>query len=293
MLRKLLSLLFALCLAHAAAAAQSQPPSTVRPYTIAHSQIVPIDSKHTGRKHELVVLLPASYAANPDKKYPVFYYLDAYWDTPLVAATYGNLIYDNQIPEMIMVGLSYPAGSNYDSERLLDYTPSAQAPGSGKAKAFLDFIRKEVAPLIEARYRGQSTDRVIGGSSLAGLFSIYAAYEAPDFFAGHIAISPAVLWDHQMLFRIDEAFATSKRPFNSRMFVSYGTLEHKIFREPIVRFQRRLNERAYAGLALRNHVMEGMDHAGVKGEGYARGLIWAWKAKKPAGLSGLDRAFNQ
>ena len=64
-----------------------------------------------------MILLPAGYKNNPDKKYPVFYYLDAYWDTPLVSAIYGNLIYDNRVPEMIMVGLSYPAGADVGRPR--------------------------------------------------------------------------------------------------------------------------------------------------------------------------------
>ncbi len=74
-----------------------------RPFVIDNSQIVPIESRSTGRQHELVIMLPSSYESQPTKKYPVLYYLDAYWDTPLLASTYGNLIYDNEVPEFIMV----------------------------------------------------------------------------------------------------------------------------------------------------------------------------------------------
>lgn len=288
MIRKLLSVLFVLCLSQSFALAQTSP----RPFTINDSLVVPIQSRHTGRAHELVILLPASFKQNPTKKYPVFYYLDAYWDTPLVSATYGNLIYDNRVPEMIMVGLSYPHGADYGSERAIDYTPTAAGPNSGKAKAFLNFVQQEVAPLIEAQYRGLPTDRVIGGSSLAGLFSIYAAYEAPGFFAGHIAISPAVMWDKEVLFRTDEKFATAGRALNSRMFISLGTAEHPRFRDPIARFQQQLAKRAYKGLALQSHAMEGIEHAGVKGDGYLRGLMWVWQNKKPAGPSGLDKGLG-
>jgi predicted alpha/beta superfamily hydrolase len=91
-----------------------------KPFVLANTQIIPVRSTSTGKAHELVVVLPASYAANPGKTYPVLYYLDAYWDTPLLTATYGNLIYDNQVPEFIMVGLSYPSGANYDVERRKD-----------------------------------------------------------------------------------------------------------------------------------------------------------------------------
>ena len=74
-------------------------------FVLDNTQIVPIKSK-AGRDYELIVVLPASYYTQPEKKYPVLYYVDAYWDTPLLASTYGNLIYDNVVPEFIMVGFS-------------------------------------------------------------------------------------------------------------------------------------------------------------------------------------------
>src|SRR4051812_33263646 len=100
-----------------AARAGAQAQAGARKFVIENTAIVPIDSKYTGRRHELIVVLPSSYGKQPGKTYPVLYFLDGYWDTPLLSATYGNLMYDNFAPEFIMVGLSYPNGSNYDLER--------------------------------------------------------------------------------------------------------------------------------------------------------------------------------
>lgn len=263
-----------------------------KPFVLNTTQIIPIQSKNTGRNHELVVVLPASYAANPDKKYPVLYYLDAYWDTPLLVSTYGNLIYDNVVPEFIMVGLSYPSTANYDEERRTDYTFTVAGEHSGKGGLFLDFIKKEVAPLIETKFRGEKTDRILSGNSLGGLFTIEAAYQAPDFFSGFIAISPAVEWDHSALVKLDETYSKKHKELNGRMFISYGTTEYPVFREPIIQFQKQLAARQYQGLGLLNYSMEGLDHTSVKGDGYVRGLMWVWKPKKPAGPSGLERAFT-
>ena len=286
---KICVLLFAL-LAGSVSSALADPAP--KQFVIANSEIVPIKSKITGRDHELVVLLPASYAANPQKTYPVLYYLDAYWDTPLLVSTYGNLVYDNEVPEFIMVGMSYPNGADYGRERAIDYTFSSQGPGSGKGALFLDFLMKEVAPLIETRYRGAKTDRVVGGSSLAGLFAIESAYKAPGFFAGHVAISPAVFWDRNALAKIDETYAKDNKSLNARMFVSYGTAEYPLFRDPIIAFQKQLSARQYEGFGLMNYTMDGLDHAAVKGEGYTRGLMWVWKARKPSGPSGLTRMYT-
>lgn len=263
-----------------------------RQFVINNSQIVPIKSKITGKDHELVVILPSSYSANLDKKYPVLYYLDAYWDTPLLVSTYGNLVYDNVVPEFIMVGLSYPSAASYDKERRLDYTITATDELSGKGHLFLDFIKKEVAPLIETKFRGQATDRVLSGNSLGGLFTIAAAYRAPDFFSGFIAISPAVAWDNNALAKVDDDYFRKNKTLNGRMFISYGSTEYAGFRDPIIQFQKQLSARKYQGLDLLNYSMEGLDHTSVKGDGYVRGLMWVWKTKKPAGPSGLERAMT-
>ena len=276
-----------------ASAQQAAAPAGERHFVLENTQIIPVQSQSTGRAHELVVVLPSSYAAHPEKRYPVLYYLDAYWDTPLLTATYGNLIYDNRAPEFIMVGLSYPAGTNYDVERRKDYTITATDADSGKADAFLGFITQEVAPLVESRFRGDKAGRVIGGSSLGGLFAIAAAYKAPGFFAGHVAISPAAGWDGGALAKLDEQYARTHKSLPARMFISYGGDEYAGFREPIVAFQRQLATRNYNGLALRNYRMEGLDHTSVKGDGYVRGLNWVWEPRKPAGPSGLTRAMMQ
>ena len=262
-------------------------------FVLNNTQLVPIKSKITGRNHELVVVFPSSYASNPSKKYPVLYYLDAYWDTPLLVSTYGNLVYDNVVPEFIMVGLSYPSGANYDLERRTDYTfTSEDGSSGGKGGLFLDFIKKEVAPLIETKFRGDKTDRVLSGNSLGGLFTIQAAYEAPDFFAGFIAISPAVVWSNNALTKFDERYAKKHKSLNGRMFISYGSTEYAGFREPIIQFQKQLAARQYQGFSLLNYSMEGLDHTTVKGDGYVRGLMWVFQPKRPTGPSGLERAMT-
>jgi predicted alpha/beta superfamily hydrolase len=257
-------------------------------FVLSNTEIISIHSKNTGRDHELVIVYPASYTVNPDKKYPVLYYLDAYWDTPSLVSTYGNLSYDRNIPEFIMVGLSYPSSTDYGKERRIDYTFTAAEEGSGKGQLFLDFIKAEVAPLIETKYRGEKTDRVLAGSSLGGLFTISTAYKSPDFFAGYIAISPAALWDNGALARLDNEYAKQNKTLNGRMFISYGSAEYKVFLDPIISFQKQIAGRKYKGLGLLNYKMEGLDHAGVKSEGYARGLIWVWKTKVPDGPGGLE-----
>jgi predicted alpha/beta superfamily hydrolase len=133
---------------------------------------------------------------------------------------------------------------------------------------------------------------VLSGSSLGGLFALTAAYTPDKFFSGYIAISPAVEWDNHALIKLDESYAQKNKFLNGRIFVSYGTKEYVAFRDPIIQFQKQVAARKYQGLALQNYSMEGLDHSGVKGDGYVRGLMWVWQLKKPAGPSGLERIFT-
>lgn len=261
-------------------------------FTLDNTRYHQIESRHTRILHELIVSLPDSYATEPDRKYPVFYYLDAYWDTGLINGIYNNLRFDNVIPEMILVGLSYPGKNvSYDMERLRDLSPSNIGDGTGGAEKFLEFLEKEAIPFVEKNYR-TAPERALGGVSMGGLFSLYALYTKPELFKRHIAISPAVEWDNEHLVKIDTRFSKSGRTMPARLFLSYGTDEYQLFRDPIIRFQKQLTKRKYKDLTLQNYAMEGLRHTGVKADGYVRGLMWVWKDLAPAGPSGLEKIYR-
>ena len=52
--------------------------------------------------------MPDSYAANPERRYPILYVTDGYWDYKLLKSIVGGLVYDQVIPEIILVGIGYP-----------------------------------------------------------------------------------------------------------------------------------------------------------------------------------------
>ncbi len=264
-----------------------------RRFTLDNTRIHQLSSRHTKVQHELIVSLPENYTAAADRKYPVFFYLDAYWDTGLVSGIYGNLRFDNVIPEMILVGLSY-AGKNidYDRERLRDLSPSSIGGATGGAESFLEFLEKEAIPFVEKNYR-VAPERALGGVSMGGLFSLYAMYKKPELFKRFIAISPAVEWDNEHLVKLDTQFSKSGQNMPVRLFLSYGSDEYQQFRDPIIRFQKRLAKRKYKDLTLQNYAMEGLRHTGVKADGYVRGLMWVWKEQAPTGPSGLEKIYKE
>ncbi|MEJ2544008.1 MAG: alpha/beta hydrolase-fold protein [Calditrichaceae bacterium] len=266
-------------------------------FTLTNTHIVQMKSELTGRDHELIIFLPGSYENYPDKEYPVLYFMDAYWDMPLLNSIHGQLVYDNVLPELIMVGFSYPGeDANYGELRARDLTPTKVGGNNsttGDGPKFLKFIEETVIPYINSNFRTKKGERAISGNSLGGLFTLYVMYEKPELFNRFISISPAVDWDSGYMFKIDEAYAEKSNFFPVRLFLSQGGDEYEPFRQPIVKFQEALSKRNYKDMALLNYTIEGERHSGVKSEGYSRGLRWVFKDIAPTGPSGLEKEMTK
>jgi hypothetical protein len=72
--------------ASAAEAAAAQPP----PHVIGNSQLRVLPKNAHGREYQLHVGLPESYAKATDRRYPVVYVTDGYWDFEKLAAIRGT-----------------------------------------------------------------------------------------------------------------------------------------------------------------------------------------------------------
>ena len=76
--------------------------------TIKDTEVRQIKSdKVEGMTYEIHIALPANYSKTNDE-YPIVYYLDAYSWGGIVIETYRLLRAFNEIPPLILVGISYP-----------------------------------------------------------------------------------------------------------------------------------------------------------------------------------------
>lgn len=251
----------------------NSPGTSLPPVTLADSEMRNIKSTNTGRDYDIYILLPPDYAQNTDKNYPVLYVLDGQWDFKLYASIYGGLHYDEFVPDMIIVGITY-SGPNpdYETLRAMDLTPAAVGyhPGSGDAPKFLTFIKEELFPLIESNYRTDPTRRILTGSSYGGLFTLYALLTDPSMFSGYIAGSPVVTYNASMMYDIEKAYASEHKDLPVKLFIAVGGLEELKF--PVEDFAKRLQDRNYNGLIMESRVIEGEKHSGNKPEAFNRGL---------------------
>jgi hypothetical protein len=69
------------------------------------------------------------------------------------------------------------------------------APRVGGSAAFRRFVRTELMPVINARYR-TTRETAIMGESLAGLFVVETFFLEPDMFDTYIAFDPSVWWNN-------------------------------------------------------------------------------------------------
>jgi predicted alpha/beta superfamily hydrolase len=159
-----------------------------------------IDSKILGEKRRINVYLPPPYADTPNARLPVLYMPDGgvgedfVHVAGLVQVSVGN----NTMRPFILVGIE-------NTERRRDMTGPTEvaddkkiAPRVGGSEAFRSFIRKELMPQVNDRYR-TTKETAIVGESLAGLFVIETFFLEPDLFDTYIAIDPSLWWNNRKL----------------------------------------------------------------------------------------------
>ncbi len=146
-----------------------------------------------GRDFHIYVSVPSGYEAS-SKKLPVLYLLDGGYTFPMLVGYYNYLKFENIVPEMIIVGISYGNDeSGVGNFRSTDYTAPAASRGYyGGASVFQEFLSSELMPFLEGRYRIDKTKRIIFGQSLGGQFVLYTAQTRPNLFWGHISSNPAL-----------------------------------------------------------------------------------------------------
>lgn len=185
------------------------PPAAGAAAAIARGtlRIVPdFASPQLGNRRALRIYLPASYAAHPERRYPVLYMHDGQNLFDAKTAAYGvewgmdetvdRLAAEGKMAEIIVVGIDNTA------ERVAEYTPCCDAQyGGGKLAAYESFIVDTVKPYIDGtlRTRPGKDDTAIMGSSLGGIASVAIAQHRPDVFSRAGGVSSSFWWNQRAM----------------------------------------------------------------------------------------------
>ena len=195
--------LLGLSLSLAGTATRAQAPdfaAAPQPLNIGDSLL--LRSKVLKETRRINVYLPADYAlaSQQAQRWPVLYMPDGGLaeDFLHIAGLLQVSVANGTMRPFILVGIE-------NTERRRDLTgPSLDprdlkiAPRVGGSAAFRQFIREELKPAIQARYRTTAESAVIG-ESLAGLFVMETWLLEPTLFERYIAIDPSLWWNHEGL----------------------------------------------------------------------------------------------
>lgn len=155
-----------------------------------------IDSRILGETRRINVYTPPAYTLPPDGRLPVLYMPDGGVEEDfvhvagLVQVSAGN----GTMRPFLLVGIENTARRR-DLTGPTDVAKDREiAPVVGGSAAFRRFIRDELMPTIEARYKTTGETAIVG-ESLAGLFVIETLLEEPDLFDTYIAFDPSLWWN--------------------------------------------------------------------------------------------------
>ncbi len=272
----LCSLLFAVC-ACSSQLDTAPADALAPPVTLDSSEIFNLHSEIYSENFRIRVRLPASYAGNLNKRYPVIIKVDGQWDFLLAASVYNCLYFDGQMPETIFVGIDWPdVQGNIHQIRSRDLLPSPipEFEGSGKASTFIDVLQKEIVPQLSERYRLQDETYLLGGS-MGGTFTTYALLERPDFFAGAIAIGGGYEHFEQDFNALIEQHHNSNKLSGKRLYLGVGS--HDAIAPAVLRLAEKLEAANLQGFNVKLDHTEGFGHSGMNVPGYAGGYQYMFQ----------------
>ncbi len=206
-----------------------------------------IDSKYLNRNIDVYVYLPKCYDNTKDS-YPVFYVHDGHNLFDNDTATFGyswhiieNLKKYNKLDKCIIVGMT-PPFDDTGIARIIEYSPYTPTEETkkyidekvtklkgidinGKGDLNLKMIIEEVKPIIDKDYRTKpdANNTALGGSSMGGLLTTYAALKYNDYFTRFMCMSNAYFYNGNMIL---EDIKKSNLSNVKKFYMDVGTLEN-------------------------------------------------------------------
>jgi hypothetical protein len=240
------------------------------------------------------IYLPQSYGSKvlAPRKYPVLYLLDGdkhFQSTSGVvqfmsAGINGNI----QIPELIIVAIPNTA-RNRDltpthSTKGSDGKETASFASSGGGEAFQKFLKEELIPQIETKYRTVPC-RILVGHSPGGLLALDAFLRRSSIFQAYIAIDPSLWWDDRVLPRKAKEILSKANDLRDSVYISVANNPHidpSIGENPRRNFAALLQANTSPRLRSKLQYFESEDHGSVPLIRLYDGLLFIFDGYKPS-----------
>ena len=263
--------------------AQTAPPQQ-NPVHLENTEQFPIESKYVkNEKYIIQVGLPIGYKSS-DKSYPVLYVLDGDKSFGMAKEITDWLSWDNEIKNIIVVGISYGRGTNiWWEKRTRDYTQFKDTvyyyyPNAGGGDNFLSFIKNELFPVINKNYRTKQDSNAIMGLSFGALLSSYVLFTKPDMFKYYIIISPSLFWNGNSILKTESDYFVKHKELNKTVYMAYGSQDDNDWViGPTTELIRVIQEHKYESLNFITQVFKGETHISVYPVALTHGLKTIFK----------------
>lgn len=277
-------------------AAPAPPDGQAPAFEIERSAVHTVRSTALNRTYDVYVKTPPGYDApeNAGRRYPVIYLNDGPYTFQVASGVTRVPFNQGRLNEFILVGVSYAKGEDPAESRSRDLTPWVDpqtGQPTGGAAAYLNFLKTEVMPLAEGRYRIDPSKRALSGQSYGGLFGLWVALTEPDLFADYILTSPSIWFARRAIFETEAAFAANHKDLKARIYLATGAFERpgaegcRGCRTDMVADQQRLAKaleaRNYPNLQIRSDVIAGTYHETTYPVGLIHGMQWFYLKSAP------------
>jgi len=240
-----------------------------------------------GRTRRVWLYLPPDYATT-SRRFPVLYLQDGqnvFDDATSFAGEWGvdetlDSVEAAGGPDVIVVAVD-----NGGAKRLDEYQPwpgNMPGVGGGEGMRYVDFLVRTLKPYVDAHYRTRP-DRLhtgVGGSSLGGLISFYAAIKYPKVFGRALVFSPSFFINPQIF-----ALARAARPLRPAARFYFVSGQNEGGQGPLLRAipngqTAMVDTLAAAGFNVARDVRASLPADGAHAE-------WFWRREFPAAYAFL------
>lgn len=232
-----------------------------------------ISSRINGTTYPLSIYLPPT-SAGPRSALPVIYALDgeSWFDTLVDIA-------ESSRTRAIIVAIQTAGQRNRDF-----VPPNSCTPNGGGEGAYVEFLKRELIPYVEAEIGGNPTRRTLFGHSHGGSLVLYAMFsEAPgaETFGAYLASDSSVSCMPAAAYGWEQAYAAIHSELPVRLHLSYATQgNYAANRE----YAQAIAQRNYAGLVLQSQAYTGT-HGGIVPLALADAIAFALANAPPAASS--------
>ena len=211
-------------------------------------------------ERRILIRLPRRYEADQAVRYPVLYKLDGDNQLQRYDDSIDVLHSAGAMPDVLVVAIP-----NAPGQRNRDLTPASlhqdETAGGpmGRGDRFLDFIERELIPLVESRYR-TAPPRIFAGHSRGALLVLQSLLSKPGLFQARFLFSAPLMREDQRLIVDTRKFLKEQRSHKSFLYGNWGEAENEGMSQSYAAMKSLLTSDAPKGLRWTLHRARGADH---------------------------------